>query len=289
MASATPAIGWRRTTRTTARPQRCRAMSAPRRARAHTPPPARSLPAPARFRPAGADQGARRLVHRRRQGQGLRGWHCDLVDHLWRRLRRRLRDQLRQRPTLPCPAVARDDADRSRRRNFYNGEFNTTQWTDNLDIDRSFDTGVMASPLNVAFGVEYRQRDLRDHRRRAVVLLRRRRAVVRRLYAARPGHRVRAPTRASTSTWRPTRSSTCTSTWRAATSTTATSAARGRQGDRPVRLHSAVRHPRHGQQRLPRADAGRGVLLRHQRQPDLGRRAAAAELGGRRSWPASSR
>ncbi|HEY2047847.1 MAG TPA: TonB-dependent receptor [Caulobacteraceae bacterium] len=39
---------------------------------------------------------------------------------------------------------------------FYNGQFNTTQWTNNLDIDRSFPVGL-AAPLNVAFGVEYRR------------------------------------------------------------------------------------------------------------------------------------
>ena len=42
-------------------------------------------------------------------------------------------------------------------RNFYNGTFNGTQWTTTLDLDNSFDTGFMASPLNVAFGFEYRQ------------------------------------------------------------------------------------------------------------------------------------
>ncbi|HEY1926928.1 MAG TPA: TonB-dependent receptor [Caulobacteraceae bacterium] len=39
---------------------------------------------------------------------------------------------------------------------FYNGQFKATQWTNNLDIDRSIPVGL-ATPLNVAFGVEYRR------------------------------------------------------------------------------------------------------------------------------------
>jgi iron complex outermembrane receptor protein len=39
---------------------------------------------------------------------------------------------------------------------FYNGQFNTTEWTTNLDIDRSFNVGL-AAPFNVAFGVEERR------------------------------------------------------------------------------------------------------------------------------------
>jgi iron complex outermembrane receptor protein len=37
---------------------------------------------------------------------------------------------------------------------FYNGEFNTTLWTSNLDLDNSFPIGL-ATPLNVAFGGEF--------------------------------------------------------------------------------------------------------------------------------------
>jgi iron complex outermembrane receptor protein len=40
--------------------------------------------------------------------------------------------------------------------NFYDGAFTSWQWTNNLDIDRSFDIG-MATPLNVAFGGEIRE------------------------------------------------------------------------------------------------------------------------------------
>jgi iron complex outermembrane recepter protein len=40
--------------------------------------------------------------------------------------------------------------------NFYDGAFTSTEWTSNLDIDRSFDVGL-ASPLNVAFGGEARK------------------------------------------------------------------------------------------------------------------------------------
>ena len=41
-------------------------------------------------------------------------------------------------------------------RNFYDGAFRSTEWTNNLDIAKDFDTG-MASPLTVAFGGEYRR------------------------------------------------------------------------------------------------------------------------------------
>jgi iron complex outermembrane receptor protein len=39
---------------------------------------------------------------------------------------------------------------------FYNGAFDETQWTNNLDIDNSFAIGL-AAPLNVAIGAEYRR------------------------------------------------------------------------------------------------------------------------------------
>ncbi|CAN7632421.1 TonB-dependent receptor [Phenylobacterium sp. LjRoot225] len=38
---------------------------------------------------------------------------------------------------------------------FYDGTFESTQWTSNLDLSREFDVGL-AGPLNVAFGAEYR-------------------------------------------------------------------------------------------------------------------------------------
>jgi len=41
-------------------------------------------------------------------------------------------------------------------RNFYDGSYQTTQWTNNLDITRNFEVGL-ASPLNVAFGAEQRR------------------------------------------------------------------------------------------------------------------------------------
>ena len=41
--------------------------------------------------------------------------------------------------------------------NFYNGSFDATDWTTNLDVDRAFNTGFLASPLNVAAGFEYRK------------------------------------------------------------------------------------------------------------------------------------
>ena len=40
--------------------------------------------------------------------------------------------------------------------NFYNGAFDETEWTNNLDIDNSFELGL-AAPLNVALGVEERR------------------------------------------------------------------------------------------------------------------------------------
>ncbi|MEJ0064862.1 MAG: TonB-dependent receptor [Caulobacteraceae bacterium] len=40
-------------------------------------------------------------------------------------------------------------------RNFFNGSFDSTQWTTTLDFDRGFDVGL-AAPLNIAFGGEYR-------------------------------------------------------------------------------------------------------------------------------------
>lgn len=39
--------------------------------------------------------------------------------------------------------------------NFHDGAFQATEWTTNLDVDRSFNVG-MASPLNLAFGAEVR-------------------------------------------------------------------------------------------------------------------------------------
>jgi iron complex outermembrane recepter protein len=41
-------------------------------------------------------------------------------------------------------------------RNFYDGSYETTQWTTNFDATRNFNVGL-ASPLNVAFGAEYRR------------------------------------------------------------------------------------------------------------------------------------
>ena len=40
--------------------------------------------------------------------------------------------------------------------NFYDGLLTTTQWVNNLDLDRDFDVGL-AGPLNVALGAEYRR------------------------------------------------------------------------------------------------------------------------------------
>jgi iron complex outermembrane receptor protein len=40
--------------------------------------------------------------------------------------------------------------------NFYNGAYDATEWTNNIDIDKSFNIGL-ASPLNVAFGGEERR------------------------------------------------------------------------------------------------------------------------------------
>jgi iron complex outermembrane receptor protein len=40
--------------------------------------------------------------------------------------------------------------------NFYNGAFDATQWTSNIDVSNSFDVGL-AAPLSVAIGGEYRR------------------------------------------------------------------------------------------------------------------------------------
>ena len=40
--------------------------------------------------------------------------------------------------------------------NFYDGQFQFSEWTTSLDVDRSFPVDFLASPLNVAFGGEYR-------------------------------------------------------------------------------------------------------------------------------------
>ena len=40
--------------------------------------------------------------------------------------------------------------------NFYNGQFQFSEWTSSLDVDRAFPVALLASPLNVAIGGEYR-------------------------------------------------------------------------------------------------------------------------------------
>ncbi len=40
---------------------------------------------------------------------------------------------------------------------FHIGEYNDSEWTNNVDINRPFDLGVFAAPLNVAFGGEFRR------------------------------------------------------------------------------------------------------------------------------------
>ena len=49
----------------------------------------------------------------------------------------------------PTPIVPQQD--------FYDGAFQFTEWNSTLDIDRQFNLGFLASPLNVAFGGEYRR------------------------------------------------------------------------------------------------------------------------------------
>jgi iron complex outermembrane receptor protein len=39
---------------------------------------------------------------------------------------------------------------------FHAGEFNNSEWTNNLDISKPVDVGIFDGPLNVAFGAEYR-------------------------------------------------------------------------------------------------------------------------------------
>jgi iron complex outermembrane receptor protein len=40
---------------------------------------------------------------------------------------------------------------------FHAGEFNDTEWTNNLDISKPFDVSFLAAPLNIAFGGEFRR------------------------------------------------------------------------------------------------------------------------------------
>jgi iron complex outermembrane receptor protein len=40
---------------------------------------------------------------------------------------------------------------------FHAGEFNDTEWTNNLDISKPIDVAVLAAPLNIAFGGEFRR------------------------------------------------------------------------------------------------------------------------------------
>jgi len=40
---------------------------------------------------------------------------------------------------------------------FHAGEFNDSEWTSNLDIDKPVDIGIFARPLNIAFGGEFRR------------------------------------------------------------------------------------------------------------------------------------
>jgi iron complex outermembrane receptor protein len=49
----------------------------------------------------------------------------------------------------PTPIVAQ--------RNFYDGTFDATEWTNNLDVSKPIDTHIFASPLTVAFGAETRR------------------------------------------------------------------------------------------------------------------------------------
>ncbi len=110
-------------------------------------------------------------------------------------------------------------------RNFYDGAFRSTEWTNTLDLVRTFDAG-MASPLSVAFGGEYRKNTYQISPGDPLFDLQGRRAVLPRL----PGERRRHPPphqlrrlcrcRGRGGGWAEDRPSP------AATSTTATSAAR---------------------------------------------------------------
>ncbi|QUD87375.1 TonB-dependent receptor plug domain-containing protein [Phenylobacterium montanum] len=42
-------------------------------------------------------------------------------------------------------------------RNFFDGSFDATEWTNNIDVSRDFNLGLLASPLNVALGGETRR------------------------------------------------------------------------------------------------------------------------------------
>ncbi len=150
-----------------------------------------------------------------------------------------------------------------------------------------FDVG-MAAPLNVALGGRVPARDLRDQTGRRGLALQGRLAVLPRL----PVHRRRqAPARAtrSTPTWR------CSPTEPLKLDLAARYEHFSDFGDTFVvkgtgryDFNDDVRHPRHGQHRLPRPDPGGVLLFGHQRLADVGLRAAAAELRPRPRWWASN-
>ena len=105
-------------------------------------------------------------------------------------------------------------------RDFTDGEYAGTEWTTNLDIDRSFNVG-MASPLNVAFGGEYRQSSFKIVAGEPSSYFGR--APSPSPVTTRPTQATtRAPTKPSTSTSPATRWPICTSTSPAAMRTTAT-------------------------------------------------------------------
>ncbi len=164
---------------------------------------------------------------------------------------------------------------------FHAGDFIASQWTTNLDLDREFEIGL-ASPLNVAFGLEHRHETYEIKAGDRGVALQGRRAVVSGLRAHRCEGRRAATTKRSTSTSRVS----------PIDKLQVDIAGRFEHfsdfGDTSVgKLTSrydftrGVRDSRHVQHGLSRADAGGSVLLGDQRLAVVRQRAAAAEFGRR--------
>jgi iron complex outermembrane receptor protein len=137
---------------------------------------------------------------------------------------------------------------------FHAGQFIATQWTSNVDLSRGYDIG-WATPLNVAFGYEHREDtyeigagDPASRYKEGS------QAYPGRLASGRPEARCGRPLRKIFRLRQ----------------------RQGRQADGPLRFFAGHRGTQHHQQRLPRADHGGAILLRHQRLADVRLRAAGA-------------
>ena len=143
----------------------------------------------------------------------------------------------------------------------------------NAGIVRTFEVGGLPEGINVAFGIEARQRGLFDRSGRTRLL--RPRAHRRCARGCARISRASSPATRSTRTARRTASTRISSrgsrrnSWhrsRCAPSTIRTSVRRHRQGRRPLRLHRLLRAARRRVHGLPRAGTAAGVLHLHRHQ-----------------------